>query len=104
MSRRPHGPAKEGHPEQLPFRDPAKLKLRKTLNQHRDVEVALMINHENVLLPRIQVGQAIHFERNTADCEHHPRPKSADPINMLTGGIEKPNENRHESSWNRGHS
>src|SRR6266536_1514259 len=100
---RPHRPAKKGNPKQFSFRYPAKLKSREALNQYGDVDVALMINHKNILLFRIELAQAIDLHSHAANLNNQPGPESGDSMHMLAVGIKDSNQDYQESRWHGDH-
>src|SRR5262245_7563327 len=93
----PHGPAEDGNPKQFLFRYPAKVKCGETLNKHGNIDVTLMVRHENVLPFRVDLAQAFNVHRHAADCEDYLGPEGRDALHVLTVGIKGSKQNYQES-------
>src|SRR5262249_33155777 len=98
---RPHRPAKEWHPQELFLGDPTELKLTQALNQDRNIYIALMVHHKDVLLARIKVLEPANRYRNPRDPQDQPGPEPVDAIDPFAMPVENAEQDRDGRQNNR---
>ena len=87
-----HGPPENGNPEKLGFGQPPELH-RQVRQQHRDVEVALVICHKDGGTSGVDVRRPVHRYVNAADKQDGPGPQPADKMRYIAGLAEEGQDN-----------